>query len=140
MELNYPRAYFFQMTIAKSHPVRALHLYNLWVALPSSVRRVPPALVGVVPKSREGEYTKPQPIDDRSSNKIPRGLNPKNWPQYRIGIDSMGFLGNKALGRRVVSDTCPPLRGSVENEWLDIDCLGGDFFLFSFSPSHLYFP
>ena len=105
VESNYPRAYFFQMTIAKAHPVLAQHLYDLWVALPSSVRRVPPALVWVVPKLREGEYTKPQPIDDRSSNKIPRGLNPKNWPQYRIGIDSTGFLGNKALGRRVVSDT-----------------------------------
>jgi len=102
---NYPRAYFFQMTIAKVHPIRALHLYDLWMALPSNVRREPPALVWVVPKSREEEYTKPQPIDDRNSSKISKGLNPKNWPQYRITIDATEFWGNKALGQRVVGDT-----------------------------------
>lgn len=79
-----PGAIFFQLTISKTHPLGGKSLLNVWRALPSEVRRVPPAIVFVVPEKQSKGY-KRQAIDIEGLDVSK--CNPTQWPQFALGLD-----------------------------------------------------
>lgn len=79
-----PRAFFFQFTISKTHPMAFGGLAAIWSALPDEVRQVPPAIILVIPEAIESGY-KAQTIKDIDPV-IMAEDNIGLWPQYRLGM------------------------------------------------------
>lgn len=79
-----PRAIFFQLTIFKTHPLGGKSLLNIWSALPSEVRRTPPAIVFVVPEKQCKGY-KRQAINTEGLDVSK--YNPAQWSQFALGPD-----------------------------------------------------
>ena len=79
-----PRAIFFQFTIAERHPMGCGGLAAVWNCLPNEVKRVPPAIVLVLPDDRAPAY-KVQTITDVDCTKR-NDECPSIWPQYKLAM------------------------------------------------------
>jgi len=104
-----PRAFLFQLTVSRKHPMGASELVKAWEALPEEVRRVPPALILVVPANLSNTYKRQSISEGKHTG---TDMDPALWPQFVLGltdnelwnIDSIGSP-KAGDGRRVFNDS-----------------------------------